>query len=237
MLRKFFLSGAVMVLLASAAQAADVEPPAAEFDWSGFYVGGHAGYNWSSVDWNWDVPAANAEDGVSSNGKGFGGGVHLGAQKQWDSFVAGVEFSYSWLDGDDDETFRFVALDRRFETDVDKLMMIDLRLGWAVDRFLGFVKGGYARADIDLDTFRDDDNVRQSSSDGREDGVNIGAGLEYAVTDSIIVGADYTYVHLFGDDRKEVNTPIATLSNHTDLDTDIHMVNGRVSFKFGNFAP
>lgn len=232
MLRKPLLAGAAMTLLAGGAQASD-----SGYDWSGFYIGGHAGYNWSEVDWSWEVPVLFTEQDVSSRGSGFGGGVQAGVQKQWGSFVAGLEFSYDWLAGQDDEVIDFLFLPRKIETDVDDLMMIDLRLGWAHDRFLGFIKGGYARATIDLDTFRAEDDEHQSTSSGREDGVNIGAGLEFAVTDNIIVGADYTYVRLFGDDREDANTAIAAPSDHSDLDVDIHMVNGRVSFKFGNFAP
>jgi opacity protein-like surface antigen len=112
-----FASGALVALIAAGpAMAADreIRAPAPAYapvsDWSGFYVGGHAGYGWGDDPFNMvlfgnDVNGAGNSSlntpGVSLNGikpKGFVGGFHFGYNQQWSNWVGGLEIDISGTD-------------------------------------------------------------------------------------------------------------------------------------------
>lgn len=88
-------------------------PPAASFDWSGFYVGAHGGYGWDRSSThivglepfvivpgqaNGTLPTS-----MSPQTKGFLGGLQAGYDWQFGRTVAGVEadIAYAHLRGDD----------------------------------------------------------------------------------------------------------------------------------------
>ncbi len=50
-----------------------------EYNWSGFFVGGHAAGALSQIDWAFTTPA----EGTDHNERAFGGGVHAAFQRQW----------------------------------------------------------------------------------------------------------------------------------------------------------
>ena len=97
-----FLSVPITVLALTATApvlAADfgVQPygtaPAAIYNWTGFYLGGHVGGGISSNE------ALNGIVTTNQDGARLLGGVQAGADYQFGSFVAGVEGQYSWLGG------------------------------------------------------------------------------------------------------------------------------------------
>jgi len=59
-MRLLVTSALATVMVAGAAQAADLPnkkpvykaPVAAQFSWTGFYIGGHVGYGWGDKDWS-----------------------------------------------------------------------------------------------------------------------------------------------------------------------------------------
>jgi opacity protein-like surface antigen len=101
-----WLTGVAIAVLAIAAPAfaADLPykapPPAtaAAWDWSGFYIGGHAGYGWGQdplTDINdnlFDIPSLGFS-GFKANG--FLGGLHAGANWQSGKIVVGLEADLS----------------------------------------------------------------------------------------------------------------------------------------------
>src|SRR5262245_9927846 len=110
----FLVSGTLVALMAGGpAGAAGIgvgAPPPAYApvnDWSGFYVGGHAGYGWghdpftSSVGGlqggipgfqSFNVPPVTL-GGIDP--KGFVAGAHFGYNQQWGSWVGGLEVDIS----------------------------------------------------------------------------------------------------------------------------------------------
>jgi opacity protein-like surface antigen len=114
MKKHLIASGALIALVAGGpAMAADIgvgAPPPAYApvnDWSGFYVGGHAGYGWghdpftSSVGGlqggipgfqSFNVPPVTL---TGIDPKGFVGGAHFGYNQQWGSWVGGLEVDIS----------------------------------------------------------------------------------------------------------------------------------------------
>ena len=109
----------LLALLSVPAAAADMPmkapavqaPPVAVYNWTGFYIGGHAGYGWgdaaSHIDWSDPVfaggpspPAIPAD--YSKNTSGFIGGGQIGWNYQTGNLVVGVEADLSYANFKDD---------------------------------------------------------------------------------------------------------------------------------------
>ena len=83
---------------ASAAKSAMLvkAPRAAPWTWSGFYIGGHAGYGWGRdpfTDPNEGADGTITITGINSNG--FVGGIQAGVNRQMGAWVGGLEFDFS----------------------------------------------------------------------------------------------------------------------------------------------
>jgi outer membrane immunogenic protein len=135
-------TGAIMS--AASAFAADMPvrapvAPIASYDWSGVYLGAHAGYGGGMKDWE------NLGDFVA-RGPLVGGQV--GVNKQLASFVFGLELDGSWADIEGSRTLLFggAPIDRSstqvFASKIDGLATIAARAGLAADRWFVFAKAG-----------------------------------------------------------------------------------------------
>jgi outer membrane immunogenic protein len=153
-------AAALLIATASAGSAADMAvktpymaaPPA--FSWSGFYLGVHAGYNWSSNDWTSrglvEDPAGTIfVDPLKPKTDGVLGGVQAGANYQIANWVVGMEADVAFLSrkGSSDGTINNLggsALTATGTSKFDWLAQFTGRVGYAVDRTLFYAKGGVA---------------------------------------------------------------------------------------------
>ena len=208
------------------------------YDWSGFYVGGHAGVAFAQSDWTipgLGVAVIDVGDQIDTGtiliehtATGFAGGAHIGWQKQWGNTVAGVEVSYTALNGDVTSHVNALGVPVAMSTEVSNLVLVTGRLGYAQDNMLAYLKAGYASADVDF-AFRFAVPATGSSSSEREHGWTAGVGLEYGIRDNIILGLEYNYVRLNIGERLLGPTNVAA----TDGGVDLQSILARVSFKFG----
>ena len=102
-MRKFVLvAGALALVSMSGVALADgsrgrMAYAPTSYNWSGVYFGGHLGYGWGDADIREDLaigfggPPASISQNQDTNG--WLAGVHLGAMKQFGSFVVGTELS------------------------------------------------------------------------------------------------------------------------------------------------
>jgi outer membrane immunogenic protein len=223
MLKKLLRVGTLMVLLGPSAQAADFETPAA-YDWSGFYLGGHVGYGWG----DFGVDSESVGTSGTFDMDGVVGGGHIGYLFAIESLVIGPEFSLTWTDLNDDQ--RVGASDRQ-ELSIDHLAILGGRVGWAMDRMLFYVRGGYATGEIEVgETLTTGDTTFSRRETKRHDGYAIGGGLEYGLSENFTVGAEYMFIDL---GEENYDGPIGPAIAIIDVDAEIHMVTGRVSFRFG----
>lgn len=204
--------GCAALLMGSAAYAADVEAPA-PYDWSGLYVGLHAGYLWGDVE-------IDEEDAVAAPGgsvDGFVGGALAGFNFQLDPLVLGIEGDFGWTDADGNG----VALPQEFDYkyDLNWIAHVRGRAGFAFDRALIFAAGGLAIADLDID------QQPQLRIGGTYYGWTIGGGIEYAVTDSLIARLEYLHDEFGKEDYNDEDEDYSA-----DLSADI--VRAAVSYKF-----
>jgi outer membrane immunogenic protein len=224
---KTFLSAvAIVAATAGSALSADLTADTAAksaFDWSGGYVGLDAGYAWgdSKVDFGGFAQSTPDPDG-------WLGGAYIGYNFQApNSFVIGLESDISGSSADDRSAFTVPGVATTGvdgQVDVNWTAAFRARVGYAVDRFLPYVAGGVAIADVDTSLVVP--GLSQKFSDTFV-GYTVGAGVEYAVTDNIIGRFEYRYTD-FG---SKTNT-IAGAPVGIDTDLSTNELRLGVSFKF-----
>jgi len=158
-------------------------------------------------------------------------------QQQWGNWVPGIEVSFQ----------QFASLEGRaiagggvegIEDQPNWTLMLTPRLGYAWDRWLGFVKAGYALTDVrshealstGSNPFRSP--VATTDVDQLRGGWVAGSGIDYALTDSIILGAEYQHIFV----ESATHTGDAPLPSpafgNVKLQGDIDTVAARLNFKF-----
>jgi len=217
-----------VVTFAQIASAADLPrkapaytpPPAPIFTWSGFYIGGSAGYHWAhagnsattiSQDPNfgyWDPVTAAALAAAAGNTlkpAGFAGGAYAGYNWQTSSLVLGLEGDFTGLVGTDSRV-TFFPIPFSTSTAVltgsakDKWMAtIRGRVGYALDRLLFYATGGVAWSNWEL-AHSYTDNIPATrtafgaiTSTTTRTGWVVGGGLEYAFGYNWVIRGEYLY--------------------------------------------
>jgi outer membrane immunogenic protein len=216
---------ALMAGVASSALAADLPthkaPPAPApyytpppFTWTGFYVGVNGGWGFSGTDNN---SFGNINGGL------VGGTV--GYNYQMGQFVIGYEGDVDWSDVHG-SNFTY-GLPGGFGTDkltTDFMVTERARLGYAVDRTMFFVTGGYAGIETHA-TFSDSFKNFGSQNNFQNGGV-IGAGVEYAFTNNISVKGEYLYVPTFS------QTYFAGTPDQTKTGLGLSIFRAGINYKF-----
>lgn len=248
MLKKILLAGAASTFLIGAAQAADVEAPPAMYDWSGFYIGASAGWNWVDPDAEYDCdnfgPACfslggNSPEDADLNDDGVILGGTLGANFQSDIWVFGVEGDFSWtdIDGSDSDTSSIPGFDFAADFDMDWFASVRARLGIASDNLLFYITGGLAIADVSVSTSEvatagGPDNFQGSESETQL-GWIVGAGAEYGATENVSVKLEALYYDL-GSVDAEATDPVTFPTFSYNIDTDITgwIARAGINFRF-----
>lgn len=244
---------AVSVLAASAASASAADLPlkarpivAAGLDWSGVYIGAHAGYGGGMMGWESIQPGAN----FVARGPLVGGQV--GINKQLGSFVFGLELDGSWADikGTGVTFFGGPALGGSLETrstsQIDGLVTFAGRAGIAADRWFVFAKGGLtaAHAKHNWGATSSTPAVTQTLSlSGSETryAPMLGFGAEYALAGPWSILAEYNYHHFGAATARlagqSVTGGVATpFAGNNRVDQAIHVARLGVNYRFGGVA-
>ncbi|MGX5842803.1 outer membrane protein [Mesorhizobium sp. ArgA1] len=213
-------SAGFLIALAAPAFAADpMAVPMTEpgFDWTGYYAGLQAGYGWgqSDITGTEGAPFSSTPD---IDG-GFVGG-HVAGLWQFDQAVLGAEaeLNYSSIDGT-----AVSGLGSTFGADIKWFGSVNAKAGFAMDRLLVYGVGGVAFAGIETSQVAG----ASFASTRTNVGWTVGAGVDYALTDKFIVGAQYRYYD-FGSEHYDVPAPF------TDRDQDVKLnaVGINLSYKF-----
>ena len=200
---------ALTALVATSAMAADVgvygAPPPAPvypvyslyYKWTGCYVGGHVGGLWAHKEWVDHDPASvtfGSSDG-SHDPSGVLGGLQAGCDYQFaGGFVVGVAGDYAWSSAkQSNASILFPGFTN--QSTVKSLASVTGRLGYAWDRFLGYVKGGGA---WENDDHFFTDNINTGTASLTRSGWTVGVGGEYAFTNFLSGFVEYDH-YGFGD--------------------------------------
>jgi outer membrane immunogenic protein len=203
------------------------------YDWSGAYVGAQMGYGWSKPATNVVVlPSPLFTLDIQHNANGALGGLYAGYNFQMrNNVVLGLEADINAANLDDKTgdstltsggvTVPYPYLPTSFKMSWNGA--VRGRVGYAVGRFLPYVAGGVSFGEYKL-RFYDKTITTHSST---RIGWNIGAGLDYAVTDKITLRAEYRFAD-FGSEK----FPFSTYSFPSKNDLKTHEVLFGVAYKF-----
>lgn len=181
---KIAFASVLLLSAAGAANAADLivdEPAMAAAmpsgDWTGAYVGGHAGYASGTVDWDTTTGPPNSG---SYDIAGWLVGVQGGYNWQMDTFVLGVEgdISLSGVQGDDAGGF--------ISRQINWAASLRARAGVSFDAILLYATAGVAFANSTGEVFIADDTQTHV-------GWTVGAGVEAMVADNVSAKLEYRY--------------------------------------------
>jgi len=197
--RRLLTVAASLVLLAArSAMAADltVRAPARTFvpayGWAGCYVGAEGGAAWGQS--RHDTALGSTSDAYTVAG-GMAGGT-VGCSYQAGAWVLGLEGDLSWTNkrGSAAEVAPFPAAFTS-ETREDWLATVRGRLGWASQRWLFYVTGGYAGAAVEAGVVNPTIGLDVTDTKTRS-GFTVGAGIETAIVGNWTVKIEYLYVGL-----------------------------------------
>ena len=129
------------------AQPVVYAPVPQQFSWSGFYIGGNAGYGWTNA--SGAITSATGTGSFSNSGNGFLGGAQAGYNWQAKSIVFGVEADFQGTTANGSvnavagPTISGTIKTPWFGT-------VRGRVGYAVDRVLFYATGGGVYGDSSL---------------------------------------------------------------------------------------
>lgn len=156
--------------------------PVPVFSWTGFYVGVNAGYGWNRLS------GTGTFGSDSLTAKGWLAGGQLGYNYQIGQFVVGVEGEFDWANVKNDSPLFAGTLTIKN----DYFITAAARLGYAVDRFLIYAKGGGAWT---RDKWDGNDGAGGTvSATSNRSGWLLGAGVEYAFLGNWSAKLEYDYL-------------------------------------------
>jgi outer membrane immunogenic protein len=222
-------------------------PAPAFIDWSGVYIGVHAGYGGGMKDYS------SQADFVA---RGFLGGGQIGINKQISSFVFGLELDGSWADIKGSQSISVGGPLAGFQANVTAASKIDGlatfagRAGLASDRWFVFAKAGIAVAHEDHSIAINQSFIpavpggtQSATASGKENRVlpMLGFGAEYALDGNWSIKGEYDYFHagsrnvgIAGSQTLgAVTTPVA---GDLQIEQALHVVKLGVNYRFGGIA-
>jgi outer membrane immunogenic protein len=187
------------------------------YNWTGFYIGAHAGYGWADSDLF-----------ASGNQDGFLVGAQIGYnwQAPGSNWVFGLELDSAWANIDTDGTFTGGGVTGAVSSEIDYIGSFRGRVGYAWDRTLLYVTGGLGWAHNDVTSTVIFPGITTSTStDNTHIGYVLGAGVEYAFAGPWSVKGEYLYYGL-GSERY-----LGTTTGDQDL--NIQTVKIGLNYRFG----
>jgi outer membrane immunogenic protein len=213
------LVGATLLLAgpASAADLAVKAPPQAPVfmasPWDGLYIGGNVGYG--STDFNTTASALGASVSQGVTGSGVVGGVQAGYNKQFGTFVLGLETDF-------DGTSISNTTDG-VSTKLSWFGTTRARAGFLLTPVLLFYgTGGVAYGHVEQSGFG-------VSATTPGVGWAAGAGVQYALTPQWSIGAEYLHVDL---DTGSANANIVGLGASVSSKATTDLGRATLNYKF-----
>lgn len=208
-------------------------------NWSGVYFGANVGAAWGDMTatdrlppaGGFYTPAAGLGSAFNFDSSDWIVGGQLGLQRQFGSWVVGGELSLSRTNIDETITSPYFPASDRARMNIDSLFLATLRVGYAWDRWLGYVKGGYAGGEVNLSLVDNINGVSYGQSNW-QDGWTVGGGLEYALSKNIRLGVDYTYADLGS--KTESGLRSNGGAERYELNAEVHAVTFRLNYLFGH---
>jgi outer membrane immunogenic protein len=233
---------AAALLASGGAQAADLPvkaPPVAPVaapivNWSGFYIGGNVGIAWSRDLFTFNIPdggCGTACEDFRFTPSSFIGGGQVGFQSQVEKWVFGIEATWSGLDLHGSRQSVLLPDPTLVSFKIDDIATAVARFGYAWDHAMFYAKAGYAAARVGIHAF---DTVSLATGDDRawRSGWTLGAGIEYMVVPSVVLGLEFDFYNLQFDNKQTVGFSDGTTFQISGSNADIYAVTARLSYLF-----
>lgn len=214
-------------------------PAAAVYDWTGLYVGAHAG--WAGVEREFQTTFRGGvvfTPGFTQNASGFSGGGQVGFNRQAGNWIMGLEADIAGTR----HRARSSVIDpaaivaQTFDVKIDWMGILTGRLGYSWGRWMLYGKGGAAlmhetyALTIPIFSPRNDAEVTRL-------GWTAGAGIENAFLDNWSWKAEYNYLR-FDNIKTVSNTSIGSNANGiaSEANVDVHAVKLGINYRLGNYG-
>jgi outer membrane immunogenic protein len=251
--KKLLLTGAALALFAAPGFAADlpmkapayVPPPV--YDWTGFYIGGNAGWGWDTVKSTEIAPGAGAFPiGTAFTPRkenGWLGGVQAGYNWQpAPNFVFGLEGEFTWSDITGTSVTistvpRFAGFTSASTSKLKDFALGTFRLGYAADNWLFYGKGGVAWGQFNGSSIATNPNgtlFQTATFGGIDAGWVVGVGTEWGFAPGW--SARIEYDHIFFDSRPVLINGTVNLTN-TSSGSNVDLVRAGVNYRFNWGVP
>lgn len=239
------LAGASLAVSAGVAFAQDPFSGPTPGNWSGPYIGLHAGYGWGE----WDGKFFDHKDkvipyvrdgehlGKSVDLDGFLGGAQFGYNFQSGPFVFGVEGDIAWSDISGSEEWHKTNhgnWDWRLESDINWLATLRGRAGITNGPALFYLTGGLAFADVDSRySLAKGERTWSGKASDTLTGWTAGGGVEFALGQSWSMKAEYLYIDL-GKTDVILDDEICWKPEEFDGDLNLHTFRIGFNYNFGS---
>ncbi|MCX7311566.1 MAG: outer membrane beta-barrel protein [Hyphomicrobiales bacterium] len=195
------------------------------FTWTGFYIGGHAGYAWSTVKGHGTVASGSADlDGWLAGGQ-------IGFNWQAGDWVFGLQGDYSYADIRETLTGAAVlGAGSSVTVKQDYVATATGRIGYAFDRVLVYGKGGVAFT-------RDKWNAANATGgtgtgNFSRTGWVAGAGIEWAFAGNWSVFAEYNYLSFGNKNETLVAAGTFPVVPAASVSSTINLVKTGINYRF-----
>lgn len=197
------------------------------FSWTGFYIGGHIGYGWGDSSTTDATGGAfdGGTDGFVIHPSGWLGGLQGGFNWQYGNAVLGVEVDFGYLGVSDDERTSVAFVD----TEYGGYGTLAARLGWAQERWLFYLKGGLALAQIEnragAIVAGAVDPTDLTEADEIRSGWALGGGVEYAFQPNWSLKLEYLYMDFGSDESANID------GDRFEHENDLHSVKVGLNYR------
>lgn len=180
-------------------QQSTSKPATSTFKWDGTYFGGQLDYRMGKVKFS------QGSNHGTGKGNGFMGGLYGGYNMDiGNNFILGAEADVSSVISSKKKDNAGKA-DSFATTGLGLNGAVRARLGYSADRFMPYIAGGLAIGEIKNKLQTKNESFSNSKV---KKGWTVGAGVDYAATDNVILRAEYRYTDFgkqnldFGGDNK-----------------------------------
>jgi outer membrane immunogenic protein len=234
------------VLLSVPALAADLGRPVYKapviaavptFNWSGCYIGVSGGGAWGQSR---HINRAGGVDTNITNDYDLRGGLvgpTVGCNFQTGAFVFGVEGDWSWT-SKEGSAFDIPPFNVAFESQTREHWLATARgrVGWAWDRWMIYVTGGAAFADIEARVIPPAPPLVTISESRTRVGWTVGAGWEWAFSQNWSAKLEYLYVD-FGNEAYFQVPPAGFVNRAGGVPVTDHIIRAGINYRFNWAAP
>ncbi len=227
-------------------------------NWTGFYVGGFGGYEYSATDINLDLTGswiavapldkaaieAHSPGDLNASGAELGGLIGYNYEFQ-NHLVLGVEGTggYLWFrKSDASDIFTIPQYDNTYTVQTslktNYLATFGPRIGYAFCKWLPYVTGGLAVGDIDFnqdiaDFLGSPHDHEIGSRSGTNVGWMVGGGLQYSITPHWSARLQYQFVDLGSIHTHSADLPdFPSYTGTHDVSLNEHNVSAAIIFQF-----